>query len=119
MTWWFENVARTIRRGYGVKPHGSEAKRREGYPIGQSVLHRGFVRLRPAQPMPATVATSRQWSLRAKDAAPRPEKTDVLTSKNAPFFTHFGKIFNSIKGLERYTSYEVQSQVKLQKNLSP
>ncbi len=94
MTWWFENVVRTIRRGYGVKPHGSEAKRREGYPIGQSLPHRGYGPLRPAQPMPATVSTSRQWTLRATDAAPRPEKPAVLTSKNAPFFTHFGKIFN-------------------------
>ena len=73
------------RPGYGARPHVSEAKRREGYPSGQLSPRPRCGQSRPARPMPATDATSRTGSLRANDAASRPEKQDVLASQCALF----------------------------------
>ncbi len=50
---------------------------------------------------------------------PRALKNRLFCLQNRPFFTMTGKIFNQINTLWTYTSYEVQSQIKLQENLSP
>ena len=73
------------RPGYGAQPHVSEAKRREGYPTGQLSPHRSCGQSRPARPMPAVGSTSPTGSLRATDAASRPDKPAVLASHRALF----------------------------------
>jgi hypothetical protein len=73
------------RPGYGALPHVSEATRREGYPTGQRLPHRGYGPMRPARPMPAVGSASRDGSQRATDAASRPDKPAVLASQRALF----------------------------------
>jgi len=83
LTWLGSNGCTQTRRGYGgYRPH---VKRREGYPIGQLLPRPSSGQSRPARPMPATDATSRTGSLRATDAASRPEKQAVLPSQRALF----------------------------------
>jgi hypothetical protein len=93
-----------IALGYGVQPHGSEAKRREGYPTGPALPL--VVRQRRRWPCGLVAllgATSRIVSQRAKDAASRhgkqgfPEIHRNLVTKfvhktasgvhNSPFFS--------------------------------
>jgi len=83
LTWLGSNGCTQTRRGYGG--YRSHVKRREGYPTGQPSPRPGCGRLRPARPMPATDATSRDGSQRANDAASRPDKPDVLASQCALF----------------------------------
>lgn len=85
------------RRGYGGIPHGSEAKRREGYPSGQTVPPETTRSMRPARPWSATVATSRTGSSRANDAASRPEKPAVQGISPALFLPASEK--SSIKSI--------------------
>lgn len=72
------------RSGYGASPH---AERREGYPTGQAqpqdTCHRPITTWRH----PASQATSRDGSQRAKDAASRPEKQPAGV-QTAPLFLH-------------------------------
>ena len=73
----YRSVLTSRHEGYGAKLHESEARRREGYPIGQQLPHRSCEASRPARPWHTTVAASRNGSPRAIDAASRPDKTAV------------------------------------------
>lgn len=73
------------RSGYGARPHVSEAKRREGYPTGQTTLRSNSLSMRPTLPTTTKHATSRNGSPRASDAASRPEKLAALTAASAIF----------------------------------
>ena len=73
------------RPGYGAQPHGSEAKRRAGYTLGQANQSGRPGGLCKAGPLPVRGATSRDGLLRAKDAALRPEKPEVQTPSSALF----------------------------------
>lgn len=71
--------------GYGAQPHGSEARRREGYPTDHSKQSESANATGRAWPMPVKDATPRKGSQCAKDATSRPEK-QVFTTPRAPFF---------------------------------
>ena len=69
-------------RGYGAQPHGD---RREGYPTGLQPASGSTPVSGPAGCLPGVGAASRCRSLRATDAALRPEKTAVQGPQIAPF----------------------------------
>lgn len=89
-------VASTGGHG-GRGPHGSEAKRREGYPNDQGQAPQTQRRRCAVGQSPAMEAPSRNGAPRAKDAASRPEKPDVLTSGNAIFLPSSEK--SSVKSI--------------------
>jgi cell wall assembly regulator SMI1 len=70
------------RSGYGAQPH---AERREGYPTGQTQQPETCHRPRTTWRHPASQATTREGSQRAKDAASRPEKPAVGVPAASPF----------------------------------
>ena len=80
---WLAGNGCTVSRGYGARPHD---RRREGYPIGQPVPHRGCGQSRPARPMPTTLDSSRTGSPRANDAASRPDKPAALHPAASLFY---------------------------------
>jgi hypothetical protein len=67
----------TRQSGYGAQPHGSEAKRPEGYPMDQPKPHRSHGPSRPTRPLRPAAATSRAGIPRTTGAASRPEKPAV------------------------------------------
>lgn len=74
------------RRGDGgCGPHGSEAKRREGYPTDQRADQKTCRPMPAAQPMRATEATPRTGKQCASDATSRPEKPAVQSLPHSPF----------------------------------
>ncbi len=84
-TWLSANGCHQSRRGYGAQPHASEAKRREGYPTGQTVPPETQTPARPARPWRVKGAPSRNGSPRANDAASRPEKPAAGLPAASPF----------------------------------
>lgn len=88
-SWSFQNGYSGPRargqRGYGVQPHGSEAKRHEGYPIDQTVPPGTLKATHPARPMPTMNILSRIGLQCASDATSRPEKPAVLNPGHAFF----------------------------------
>jgi hypothetical protein len=60
--------------GYGARPHVSEAKRPEGYPMDQPARHRSHGPVRPARPMRPFDVSTRPRTLCASDATSCPEK---------------------------------------------
>jgi hypothetical protein len=75
------------RRGYGVQPHGH---RLEGYPTNQATPLKRQVVAPSDGPIRASSRTSRGWSLRAIDAASRPEQLSLicLYMKNLHYRSH-------------------------------
>ena len=73
------------RPGYGAQPHGSEAKRRAGYPLGQAKQVKGQSCRVTTGRLPVKCATSQDGSPRASDAALRPEKPAVQALPSALF----------------------------------
>jgi hypothetical protein len=88
------DTAKTCR-GYGAQLHG---ERREGYPSDQATPANGSI-VALSWCIRVSVAASRDGSQCAKDATSRPEKPDVLSLPERPFFTRRGKIFNQINSL--------------------
>jgi len=86
----------TASRGYGAQPHG---ERREGYPNDQTTPAKRQASVPSSWRIRTSAAASRDGLPRAKDAASRPEKPEVQTRFDRPFFTRRGKIFNQINGL--------------------
>lgn len=84
-----------ISRGYGAQPHG---QRREGYPSDQTTPANGQC-VAVSWRIRTSAAASRDGLQCAKDATSRPEKPDVLSLSERPFFTRRGKIFNQINSL--------------------
>lgn len=73
-------------RGYGGRgPHGSEAKRREGYPTDQRQHQKTHRPMPAAQPVRATSVTPRTGKQCASDATSRPEKPAVQSLPHSPF----------------------------------
>lgn len=66
-----------VRPGYGAQPHGSEAKRRAGYPLGQTKQVNDQACRMTTGRMPVKGAPPQDGSPRANDAALRPEKPAV------------------------------------------
>lgn len=71
--------------GYGVQPHGSEARRREGYPTDHTKPSEAGQTPGQSRRFPVKGAASRDGSQCANDATSRPEKP-VFKAPRAPFF---------------------------------
>ena len=76
--------------GYGAQPHGSEAKRREGYPTGQLSPAQAHQRPNNPQRIPTAAAGTRAQPSCPAGADSRPEKqvlavrASALPSINSP-----------------------------------
>jgi len=73
------------RPGHGAQPHGSEAKRRAGYPLGQAKQVNGQRCRVTTGRIPVKDAIPQDGSPRASDAALRPEKPAVQALPSALF----------------------------------
>lgn len=63
-----------LRMGYGAKPHESAAKRRAGYPRGQTKPPSGFCTPRAAEKLPVNADIPWQCLLSTKDVTSRLDK---------------------------------------------
>ena len=73
-------------RGHGGRgPHGSEAKRRAGYPHGQAKPQETGQAPTVTGRLPTSAAASRDGKRCAKDATSRPEKPAVQSLPLSPF----------------------------------
>lgn len=69
-----DRIYSTWVRGYGAPPHGSEAKRPEGYPMDQTKRQRSRGQTCPARPLRPADTSTRLRTLCASDATSCPEK---------------------------------------------
>ncbi len=85
LTWLRANGGLPVRPGYGAQPHGSEAKRRAGYPHGQAKQSDTCHAPTTTGRLPTSAAASRAGTPCAKDATSRPEKPAVQSLPHSPF----------------------------------